>query len=332
MQLPLLTRYNDTVRYDRTQGVVLVADWRRYPDRSQAAEFRAAEAIAHSLSEWAVDSQSAAYMAGYALALAARAWASRPSEARRAAIIQAGEMLRHARPSDHRLARMLEEGLARADTTILAGGDAEASLLDYVGGAVTRADRVAERCGRLAAGLLDEGDHVLTHGYAGPALTWALALAHAEEQKQVRITVATPRAGLDRARLAAALANAIGVAVTLRRDAAPEPGFADAAYQVMFLGAERIALDGAMAGASGCAAYVAAARQHGVPCYILGYDGPDPTCPTAASLAADGTTDDAVVPPEQISAIITSRGIYRPEMVRRFLGDGDAPIDVIPLS
>ena len=38
-----------------------------------------------------------------------------------------------------------------------------------------------------------------------------------------------------------------------------------------------------------------------------------------------------VTPPDLISAIVTSRGIYRPERVADHLRDGDAPIDVIPL-
>jgi methylthioribose-1-phosphate isomerase len=46
------------------------------------------------------------------------------------------------------------------------------------------------------------------------------------------------------------------------------------------------------------------------------------------TLAAASTT----IPPSLISAIITNRGIYRPEMIARYLGDGDAPLDVIPLS
>jgi methylthioribose-1-phosphate isomerase len=44
------------------------------------------------------------------------------------------------------------------------------------------------------------------------------------------------------------------------------------------------------------------------------------------------TATSDVLPPELISAIITSRGIYRPEMIARYLGDGEAPLDVIPLS
>jgi len=337
MELPLLTRYADMMRYDRARGVAAAIDWRSYPARRDFAEYPTAEASAQAIGAAAVgDGSAPAYLAGYGLALAARAWAARPSETRRAAIIQAGEWLQRARPFDRRLARIVEEGMARADAAILAGGDAEAALLAYVDSEIKRADRVAERCGRLAAGLLEEGDHVLTHGFAGPALNWLLAFAHGEEHKQFHLTITTPTAEPDSARLAAALATEIGVLVTQHHDSAPERSFIDQRYNVMFIGADRIAMDGGVAGLSASAVYVALARQHGTPCYTLGYDGPDPTCATTSDLSADtavgAVADNSVVPPEQISAIITHRGIYRPEMVARYHGDGDAPLDVIPLS
>lgn len=337
MELPLLTRYADMLRYDRARAIVAAIDWRSYPAARDLAEYPTAEACAQAIAVAAVGyGPAAAYLAGYGLALAARAWASRPSEARRAAIIQAGESLRRARRFDRRIARIVEQGLARADAAILSGGDAEAALLDNVDSEIKRADRVAERCGRLAAGLLDQGDHVLAHGFAGPALNWLLALAHGEDRKQLRLTVTTPPAQPDTARLAAALAAEIGVAVTQHHDMTPERSFIDQKYNVIFVGADRIAMDGGIAGPSASAAYVALARQHGIPCYILGYDGPDPGYATTSDLSADlavgADTDTSVVPPEQISAIITNRGLYRPEMVARYLGDGEAPIDVIPLN
>jgi methylthioribose-1-phosphate isomerase len=337
MQLPLLTRYADILRYDRTRGIAAAIDWRTYPAQRDFAEYPTAEATAHAIAAAAVGhGRAGAYLAGYGLALAARAWTGRPSETRRAAMIQASEWLRRARPFDRQVARIVEEGLARGDTAILAGGDAEATLLEYIEGEMKRADRVAERCGRLAAGLLDEGDHVLTHGFAGPALNWLLALAHGEEQKQLQLTVTTPAAQPDTARLAAALAREIGVPVTHRPNMMPEQSFTDQTYNVMFIGADCIAMDGGVAGPDASAVYVAFARQHGTPCYVLGYDGPDPDCPTTSALSADPmvgeSIDNNIVPPEQISAIITNRGIYRPEMIARYLGDGGAPLDVIPLS
>ena len=281
------------------------------------------EAIAAAIVSGAVRHAAAVFLAGYGLALAAREWATRPSDARRGALIQAGERLRLAAPGDIGLNRFLDQALARADAATMAGEDSEAALLGLVQREIGRADRVAERCGRVAAGLLDEGDQVITPGFAGPALIWMLHVALAEQAKPITLAVlAEPD---DDARLCADLARTIGLPVTLLEEAAPERALATAAPAIFVAGARRIAMDGATACEPGAANYAALARQHGQPCYVLGDDGPDSTI---ASFAPSGD----VIPPDLISAIITSRGIYRPEMIARYLGDGDAPMDVIPLS
>ena len=325
MPPPQLARYADTVRYDAERGLALALDWRAYPAETALVAYSDAEAIAHAIGLGAVRHAAAAYLAGYALALTAREWAARPSDARRGALIQASELLRRTGPDDTRLSRLLDQALARADAATLAGEDAEAALLGLVQGEISRADRMAERCGRIAAGLLDAGDHVLTHGCAGPALLWMLHVALAEQAKPITLAVLAATVPDDDARLSTDLAHAIGLPVTLLDSSTIGRAFPPAASTVFFAGAERIALDGGAAGGPDAARYAELARRHGLPCYVLGGDGPDPTVDTFAA-ASD------VMPPELISAIITSRGIYRPEMIARYLGDGDAPLDVIPLS
>jgi methylthioribose-1-phosphate isomerase len=328
MTPPGLTLYADIPRYDRARGLVLALDQRASPEEMAFVECADVESVASSIETAAVGIWAAAYLAGYGLVLAARAWVGRPADVRRGAIIQAGERLRQTRPADRRLGRMVAHGLARADAAIMAGEDVEQALLGFVSGEVNRADRVAERCGRIAAGLLDEGDHVLAHGDAGPALNWMLHVALAEQQKPIALSLAAPYPDETTLRLAAALAHATGVSVTPLDAAALPHALARAGCTVFVGGATHIALDGSIVGAPGAASYAALARQHGLPRYILGYDGPDPATPAAADFAAGSD----VTSPELISAIITSRGIYRPEMIARHLGDGDAPLDVIPLS
>jgi methylthioribose-1-phosphate isomerase len=325
MPLPLLARNADALRYDRERGLALALDWRAYPARAGMAAYPNAESIAQAIEAGAARHASAAYLAGYGLALAAREWAGRPSDARRGALIQAGEWLKRARPDDTRLNRLIEQGLARADAATLAGEDAEETLLRLVQAEITRADRVAERCGRIAAGLLDEADQILTHGFAGPALLWMLHVALAEHAKPIGLAVLMLHPDDADARLTADLAAEIGVPARLLDSSAPEHAIEQAAPTVYIAGAERIALDGGVGGAPGAAEYAELARRRGLPRYVLGYDGPDPALPAFAP-----TSD--VSPPELISAIITSRGIYRPEMIERYLGDGEAPLDVIPLS
>jgi methylthioribose-1-phosphate isomerase len=320
-----LTRYADAVRYDAERGLALALDWRAYPAETALVTYSDAEAIVHAIGSGTVRHTAVAYLAGYGLALAAREWAGRPSDARRGALIQAGEMLRRAGPGDRRLSELLDQALARADAATVAGEDAEAALLRLVRDEISRADRVAERCGRIAAGLLDADDIVITHGFAGSALIWMLHVALVEQAKPIRLAVLAPTVPDDDARLSADLARTIGLPVELLDSSTAERAFEPAASTIFVAGAERIALDGAVSGAPGAAGYAELARRNGLPCYVLGGDGPDPTVDTFAA-------ESHVVPPELISAIITSRGIYRPEMIARYLGDGDAPLDVIPLS
>ena len=323
MEQPNILRYADLLRYDSARGVAAL-DWRELPDQLVWAAFTSAESLAHALADGLAGGIATTYLAGYGLALAGREWADRPTEARRAAIIQAGEWLRQARPHDYRMAAMIELALAHADAAILAGADAERALAEYVGGALSRADRAAERCGRVAAGLLDDADHILTHGYAGPALAWMLTTGQPDGARPVRLSiVSTPWPTA--ARMTAAVAARTGVVAQLLSDPAELGG---AGYTLCLIGAEQIALDGSVAAEPGAADLVALARQAGIPCYALSADGPDPARAEGAQLA--GAPGD-VIAPEHVSAIITHRGIYRPAMIARFLGDGDAPLDVIPL-
>ena len=302
---PLL-RYATRLRYDAARGVLAALDLPALP-AERWAEFGAPEPLAEALAA-GLGGEAARFLAGYGLAIAARQWAGRPSEARRAAIIQAGAWLRNALPNDARAAALIDAALARADAAILAGHAADAALVEFVAAALARADRAAERCGRIAAGLLDERDVIACGHAAGPALGWALAAARAEGKQPALVLPAG-------AAWAAALAGQAGVPT------------AQSGATICMLAATHIARDGSAAVAPGDGAVLLEARNSRLPCYLLSTDGPDPARATAAQLAPA-----EVVAPAQISAIITHRGIYRPEMIERFLGEGDAPLDIIPLS
>src|SRR5262249_19780655 len=276
MALPLLARYADSLRYDRESGRVLALDWRAYPTSAELTAYDDAESIARAIEDGVVRHAAAAYLAGYGLVLAAREWAARPSDARRGALIQAGEWLRQAGPGDTRLSARIDQALARADAATIAGEGAEQVVLSLVQNEINRAERVSERCGRIAAGLLEEGDHVLTHGFAGPALLWMLHVALAEQSKPIALAALAPRQPDDDERLTANLAREIALPVTRLEQLTAGRAFEQAAPTIFVAGAERIALDGGVAGAPGAAEYAELARRLGLPRYVLGYDGPDP--------------------------------------------------------
>ncbi len=339
MPLPLLTRHGDTLRYDRERGLLLL-DRRRYPHETVFVECPDVEAVTRAVETMVVQGGSPlAYVAGYGLALAARPGGAahpRPSWPRSS---RPASACARPRPTAADLHTIIAEGLARADSAIMAGKDAEAAIVDFVAGEVGRGDRVAERCGRIAAGLLDDGDRILTHGFAGAALSWMLHTAHVEQGKQIQLYATETRPELQGARLTAHQAHEIGVPVTLLADATPGFCLARGMFSVYIAAADRVALDGSIANTIGTYQYAVLARRHSVPFYVLGYDGPDRATPTGADIpieerdpaevlqfAGQRTAPDGVgayypafdiTPPELVSAIVTNRGIYRPERDRR---------------
>jgi methylthioribose-1-phosphate isomerase len=317
---PLFGRVVDALSYDRDAGVARLLDQREWPVRRAPLVCPDADAVAAALA--GVRGAPAALLAVYGLALAARAWRGRPTDAARSALIQAAERLRQARPDNPRLPGLLAGALARADAALLAGEDAEAALLAFAGDEMRRIDREAERCGRRAAGLLDAGDTLLLDGVPGGAAAFLLASA-----PKLRLLVAAEGTG-DAVHEAVPADQGDGSRVGDPAPHAPGRWFAQASdalaageATVYIATARRVALDGAVAVEPGVARRARLAAGHGVPCYLLAPGGPEPGAPDAVALAGE----PAVLPPAAISAIVTSRGIYRPAMIARHLDDGDAP-------
>jgi hypothetical protein len=159
-------------------------------------------------------------------------------------------------------------------------------------------DRAIERCGRRAAELLVAGDIVLADSSAEPMLTWLLAALAADTRAALRVV------GLD--------AVAAGCMPTL-----------------CLFGASLVASDGGAVCSTAAWQCVDLAHTHNLPCYLFAPHGPDPALPDASVITlSPGRT---YLPPNQISAIITDRALYRPAMIARYHGDADTPLDLIPL-
>ncbi|HEU5015314.1 MAG TPA: hypothetical protein VFT66_22530 [Roseiflexaceae bacterium] len=311
-----LTNLRELLRYDHEPGVLRVRDLARLPEE-RFTELRTVEAVADALGESMYSSTVLSLLAGYGLALAARAWQGRQPDARRAAMIQASEQLRTARPSIAE-ARMLDAALQRADAAVFAGEDAERAVIHVVDEALRQAGRAAERCGRRAAELLQDEDTIVIAGPIGPTWWWMLHSAR-QAHKQVRLVVD----GAPASQLVTQQAQQLGVTVV------PFETTTASAWNIVMIEAEQIARDGSVAAPHHARQYAEVARQHNVPCYVLCAVGPDTDASTNADLFTFPSID--IIFPQFISAIVTDRGIYRPAMITRYFDDGNAPLDVIPL-
>lgn len=299
------------VTYDRSRNLVVLAapDERGNPSPI-TADWSAAIALAAG-----VPTLMALPLAGYTLVMVAAVRRSWPSEARRSAILQVAEQLRQARPADLAQHTLLDALISRADAAILAGADAETAMLDWLISELARIDRANERCGRRAAALLDDGDRVLLSDPGDAAQLWMLAASRETAQHVVPIV---PAGSLHDGDICGLLA-AVGFSAP-RSATASNPSDA-----TLVCAAATVARDGSALADPATAAWLLAAQNTALPRYVLAPDGP--TIETTAD-----TGDLVALPPGVVSAIITSRGIYRPEMIARHLHDHDAPLDIIPLQ
>ncbi|MEM8531263.1 MAG: hypothetical protein AAGF95_10500 [Chloroflexota bacterium] len=330
MSIPRLTSQHDLLRYYHDQGHLQILDWRRLPNENVFVDYTDIETIGQAFDAIAMLPQApTACIAGYALAMVARAWQQRPSEPRRAAIIQAAAQLRMIAPPDTH--QLLEQALTQADTAITHGQNAETAIVEFIDEKIRQSDKIAERCGRRAAELLDDGDNILTHGFGGTALNWILHIAHNTQNKQITLYTTEAQPYGHGTYLMLPVAQAMDIKTELLKDDAVDEFLSQTTIHFCILAAQQIALDGSIAASAGASQITALARQHNVPCYVLGYGGPDPDMQTS-TVEEDRQALFDMIPAERISAIITDRGTYRPAMISRYLNDGDAPLDVIPLQ
>ena len=350
MPLPLTTRRGDTLWYDLEQGIVRVLDRRVYPRERIFVACRSVAEVARAIEAMIIQGgPPLAYVGGYGLAIAARLHRDSTAGALRVALAEAAERLLRTRPTADDLHAIIGGGLHAAEGALQAGTNVESTIAEYVRGEVDRGDRVSEACGRTAAELLVDGDTILTHCFAGAALNWMLHVAFAEQQKQIRLVCNETRPYLQGARLAAGAAVEIGVPTTVIADNMAGYCFSRGMFTKYVTAADRIAMDGSAANKVGTYQYAVLAHRHGVPFYVLGYDGPDPRTPDGAAIpieerdpgevlcfndtrvAAEGAEGYYpafdVTPPELIAAIVTDRGIWRPEEIARYHRTSQEPVN-----
>jgi methylthioribose-1-phosphate isomerase len=271
-----------------------------------------------------------AYAAGLGLALA------EPTEAGYRA---AAERLLATRPTADDLHHIIPAALDRALAALAAGDDPKQAVLTYVNGEIDRGNRVSRLCGEHAADLLKDGDRVLTHCIAGAALCWMLWTAK-QQGKTIHLIATETRPYLQGARLTAQCAKELDVAVTVITDGMPAHLMSQGMIDKFICAADRITMAGHITNKVGTFQIAIAAHYHGIPFYVLGYDGPDPDTESADGIEIEWRNGEEVLhcagqrtavegakalypafditPPHLISGIVTDRGVFPPTLIRRY--------------
>lgn len=328
---PLLMHLENNV-YLEGEDALIIIDRRKLP-RSEAEVYctdhvEVARAIEQMMVQGAGD---IAITAGYGLYLAAREMERQQGDRNMAFLKHAADRLCATRPTGYHLAVLMGKLLERVRQH--PDGRASEIILAALKKSLARQREISQATGRQAETILETGDTVLTHCFAGAGLLYMFRYAR-ENGKEIKALCTETRPYLQGARLTAWSLSEMGIETTLITDNMAAWCMSRGMIDKVFTAADRIALDGAAANKVGTLQLAICARHFGIPFYILGYGGPDRRTLRGSDIPIEerdprevlefqGTpiTGERVkayypafdiTPPELITGIVTREGIYAP--------------------
>lgn len=267
-------------------------------------------------------------------------------------VAEAAELLAATRPTAVNLRWAIGRVLAVLDRDdVVDAYGARHALIDEAKAILEEDRTLSRRIGEHGAGLIEDGDAVLTHCNAGGLATaeygtaLAVVFAAVEQGKRVRVFADETRPLLQGARLTTWELMARGIDVTLLVDGAAASAMARGWIDRVIVGADRIARNGDVANKIGTYPVALAAREHGIPFYVAApYSTLDPSIATGADVPIEERAADEVTcvggrrvapegvpvfnpafdvtPAALVSAIITDRGVARPPYGRSLVPGG----------
>lgn len=261
----------ETVRW--ASGAVRILDQRVLPGSVEYIGCRTVDELAHAIRTLAVRGAPAiGIAAAYGAALAALT--ASPGRGFAGEVEAGMDLLESTRPTAVNLSRALSSQRAVLKDPGNAGRVFEAMLSNAH--SILEADLEASRLmGRHGASLIGPGSRLLTHCNAGALATGGLGTALAvfyEAWGRGLLSAAysdETRPLLQGSRLTAWELARAGIPVTVLPDSAAASLLASGAVDAVFTGADRIALNGDVANKLGTYPLALAAREAGVPLYVV---------------------------------------------------------------
>lgn len=179
--------------------------------------------------------------------------------------------LRATRPTGYHLAVLLDRIMERLKENERPVSEV---ILKFLNGVLVRQREISQDTGRHGETLLESGDTILTHCFAGPGLLYMLQYAR-ENGKEIQVICTETRPYLQGARLTAWSVSELGLDTTLITDNMAAHFMSRGVINKVFTAADRIAMDGTVANKVGTLQLAISARYYNIPFYILGYGGPD---------------------------------------------------------
>ena len=269
MQEPLLMNLENNVYLEKDKLIII--DRRKIPREVVPVTCSNVEMVARAIEDMVVQgSGDIAITGGFGLYLAALELEKRGG-LKMDQLENAALRLRNTRPTGFHLAALLDRVLERVKTEERLASQV---ILEYLENVLGRQRKVSEDTGRHAETLLESGDTILTHCFAGAGLLYMLKYAK-EKGKEIRVICTETRPYLQGARLTAWSVSELGLDTTLITDNMPAHFMSRGMIDKIFTAADRIAMDGTVANKVGTLQLAICARYYHLPFYILGYGGPD---------------------------------------------------------
>ncbi|MBO6716562.1 MAG: hypothetical protein JJ913_01260 [Rhizobiaceae bacterium] len=323
------TLYSRSVVLD---DAVRILDRREFPFKTTFVVCRDHEQVADAIEAMVTQSNGPFYAAGAAMVLAARKAATLDSEARIDFMKAAAARLVRTRPTNNNIASAVSHAL-----TLVAdfqGPDEmfAAHIEDGVRHDWERRRDLLARIGRHAASLVSDGERLMTYCWSEGALMETLASV-LRSGKEVELVCPETRPYLQGARLTAHSAAEMGVKATVITDGMCAHAIASSRATKLMTAADRVTMSGHVINKVGTLQAAIAARYFRIPYYATVIE-PDRKAAnpgdvemeerdpgealhclgirTASPLAQGWYPAFDVTPPDLVSAIVTSRGIFAP--------------------
>ena len=340
-KVPILIDLHKNIFFDEERGQVVILDRRLLPRRIEYYRCHNYEEVAIAIEKMVTQSEGVSIAGGYGILIAAYEARNKDKKAMQAYLTKAIERIKDTRPTQSSLHYFVDRLGTEANNAI---GKGETPFEVIKRAVITRVDKIGENCrkvGQYASQLVRDNDTVLTHCYAGPIIYFTGYYAK-EDSKKVKFFCTETRPYMQGARLTSFVLKQAGFDVTLITDSMPAYCMQQGLINKVFVGADRVSMDGGATNKIGTYQIAIAAHEHNIPfyCFSMGPDSKTLTykdteieirnpeellCGLGEKIVPEGVKGfypafDST-PPKFIDAIITNRGIYPPTAINRYFED-----------
>lgn len=311
---------------------VRILDRRVFPFETAFVHCRTVEEVAVAIEDMVTQSNGPFFAAGAAMVLAARE-ADKAGLADKPAFMAAmAERLRRTRPTNNNIRTIVGAVVEHiADGGAGAGPIAE-GIEAFVLERWQERRELIRRVGVNAAGLVPEGGRILTHCWSEGALIETLRELK-RTGRDVELWCTETRPYLQGARLTSHSAAELGIKATVITDGMVAHAMQHKGISLLMTAADRVTLSGHVFNKVGTLTAAIAARHFGIP-YVATVARPDAAAPGPQDVHIEERDGDEVLhcmgvrvasplvegwypafdatPPELVSAVVTTDGVFAP--------------------